>query len=131
VVLVVVGLVANIPVVELHQRHPDWSEATFKGIKEGRFTEKEVETLRSWPWEAIVRQKIALGMTCGMVRASWGSPSHVNRSVYLWGTREQWVYRPKETYLAPIHGTWYLYFDDGVLVSWQETVMLEGSPLRA
>ena len=44
-----------------------------------------------------------------MVRASWGKPDDINRSVGPWGVHEQWVYGYK-----------YLYFEDGSLTSWQD-----------
>lgn len=66
--------------------------------------------------EAIVNEQIQLGMTASQVRLSWGNPSDVNRTVSAHGTHEQWVYGRFTTYSTPHH---YLYFDDGVLTSWQ------------
>lgn len=52
-----------------------------------------------------------LGMTYDEVKASlWGEPVDVNRTVTQYGTHEQWVYGNGQ----------YLYFDDGVLTSFQD-----------
>ncbi len=59
--------------------------------------------------KAIKEKKIFLGMTRDQVRASWGLPRTVNRSVGAWGVHEQWVYR----------GT-YLYFENDRLTSYQD-----------
>jgi hypothetical protein len=59
--------------------------------------------------EKIMAKKIWLGMTSAMTLESWGKPSDINRSVGSWGVHEQWVY-----------GNTYLYFEDGVLTSWQD-----------
>jgi hypothetical protein len=59
--------------------------------------------------EKIMAKKIWLGMTSAMALESWGKPSDINRSVGSWGVHEQWVYRDT-----------YLYFEDGVLTSWQD-----------
>lgn len=55
--------------------------------------------------------KISLGMTKEQVIASWGKPDDINRSVGSWGVHEQWVYgNPYRNYL---------YFENGILTSWQ------------
>ena len=41
--------------------------------------------------------------------SSWGKPTKINKSVYSWGTHEQWVY-PNDNYL---------YFENGKLTSIQ------------
>lgn len=53
--------------------------------------------------------RIAIGLTAEQVRTSWHEPDHINRTVSASGTDEQWVY-----------GGYYLYFDNGILRSWQE-----------
>jgi len=57
----------------------------------------------------ILTEKICLGMTAEQVRVSWGNPYDINRTVGSWGSHEQWVYGEK-----------YLYFDNGILTSWQD-----------
>ncbi len=57
----------------------------------------------------ILNGTIRLGMTKEMVTASWGKPSDINRSVGVWGVHEQWIY-----------GDTYVYFEDGILTSWQD-----------
>lgn len=83
-------------------------------------TQQEEETRQQlgiqhpdWPWAWIDEGKIKLGMTDEMVRASWGNPSDINQSVGSWGIHEQWVY-PRGSYDND-----YLYFENGVLTSWQ------------
>jgi len=58
---------------------------------------------------AIINKQIQLGMTACMASASWGYPEKVNRSVGSYGVHEQWVYPAN-----------YLYFEDGILTSYQE-----------
>jgi hypothetical protein len=48
-------------------------------------------------------------MTDDMARKSWGAPSDINRTVGSWGVHEQWIY-----------GDTYLYFENGILKSWQD-----------
>lgn len=60
--------------------------------------------------EAIVKHKVMTGMNPEQVRAAWGRPEHINRTVIPGRTTEQWVY-----------GDTYLYFDDGLLTSWQDS----------
>lgn len=57
----------------------------------------------------IANEKIGLGMTQEMVENSWGSPNSINRSAGSWGVHEQWVYDAS-----------YLYFENGILTSWQD-----------
>ena len=59
--------------------------------------------------EAIKKKHIHLGMTSCMAAASWGYPERVNRSVGSYGVHEQWIYSAN-----------YVYFEDGVLTSWQD-----------
>ena len=49
-----------------------------------------------------------IGMTDSMARVSLGNPDDINRSVGPWGVHEQWVYP-----------NMYLYFEDGILSSYQ------------
>jgi hypothetical protein len=57
----------------------------------------------------ILQREIWLDMTDNMAIDSWGKPDKINRSVGSWGVHEQWVY-----------GDTYLYFEDGILTSWQD-----------
>jgi hypothetical protein len=59
---------------------------------------------------AIADGKIILGMSADDTRASWGQPDKVNRTVTAGGVSEQWVY-----------GDTYVYFEDSILTSWQDT----------
>jgi len=62
--------------------------------------------------DTILRGVIKLEMTQEQVSASWGRPHDVNRTVYSFGVHEQWVYVE--------YGSYYLYFEDGILTSWQD-----------
>ena len=57
----------------------------------------------------IKKKKVQIGMTTEQCRAAWGSPDDINRTVGSFGTHEQWVY-----------GSSYLYFEDGVMTSFQD-----------
>jgi len=61
--------------------------------------------------ECIRERKVHIGMTKEQVKASWGPPYKVNRTVTAYGTREQWVYRG--------FTSGYVYFDDGVVTAIQ------------
>jgi len=56
----------------------------------------------------IFENQIVLNMNKEMVRESWGSPERINKTVNRYGAHEQWVYT-----------NYYLYFDDGILTTWQ------------
>jgi uncharacterized protein YdaU (DUF1376 family) len=60
--------------------------------------------------ELVAQKKICRGMTTQQVIASWGKPNSVNRTVTGYGKQEQWVYEGRDAYL---------YFDDGILTSYQ------------
>jgi hypothetical protein len=60
--------------------------------------------------QAIVNRRVIIGMNSEQVRAAWGRPERINRTVFPSHTSEQWVY-----------GDSYLYFDDGVLASFQDS----------
>lgn len=59
----------------------------------------------------IKQKQIWIGMTDDMAKESIGKPTSVNRTVSVWGVQEQWIYRGRHLYL---------YFDDGVLTSYQD-----------
>jgi hypothetical protein len=57
----------------------------------------------------VYQKKIRLGMSKEMVIESWGQPKDIHRTVGSWGVHEQWIY-----------GETYLYFENGILTSWQD-----------
>ena len=63
---------------------------------------------------AILNGKIRIGMTKDQVIYSWGRPNDINRTVGSWGIHEQWVYDRGD------YNSQYLYFEDGILTSWQD-----------
>jgi len=75
----------------------------------GEFWQKHKDWDRKY-CQAIVNREIMTGMNPAQVRAAWGRPERINRTVLPRYTTEQWVY-----------GDTYLYFDDGVLTSWQDS----------
>ena len=60
--------------------------------------------------QTIVEGKIRIGFTQDQAIAAWGRPDDINRTVGSWGTHEQWCYGMST----------YLYFEDGVLTSFQD-----------
>jgi hypothetical protein len=61
----------------------------------------------------IISRRIQCGFTKLEVILSWGFPKYVNR--YCAGREEQWVYRGKT---GPI----YLYFENGLVYDWQDSI---------
>ena len=51
-----------------------------------------------------------MGMNPQQVRAAWGAPDEINRTAFSQHVSEQWVY-----------GNTYVYLDDGLVTSWQDT----------
>jgi hypothetical protein len=67
---------------------------------------------KGWPVaiiNAVIAHKIKLGMTREQVRAGWGEPDDIHKTVTAYAVHEQWVY-----------GSQYVYFDDGVVTAWQD-----------
>jgi hypothetical protein len=75
---------------------------------------KRADAIRREGWpvaitDAVIARKIRLGMTREQVRAAWGKPDDIHRTVTAYAVREQWIY-----------GSLYVYFDDGVVTAWQD-----------
>lgn len=67
---------------------------------------------RGWSEEvirAVIAGRIFVGMTGAQVRAAWGAPGGINRSVNSYGVHEQWVYGLGN----------YVYVEGGVVTSFQ------------
>ena len=64
--------------------------------------------------EAIACRRIWVGMSEGMLRASWGSPETVNRTVTSSVVSEQWVYHRAYPHDA------YVYVENGVVTALQD-----------
>jgi len=69
---------------------------------------------------------IHIGMNAIEVQASIGFPYEVNKTTGVWGVHEQWVYTHYSTLIyctihndENIHKYDYLYFENGILTSWQ------------
>jgi hypothetical protein len=79
---------------------------------EDYFLEEDPRKTYKWDekiWSAIDKGEVFLGMTKQQVIMSWGKPERINRTVISSSTSEQWVY-----------GRVYLYFDNGILTSFQD-----------
>ena len=63
--------------------------------------------------EEVIAEKFWIDMTSDWATMSLGNPNDINKTVTGNLTREQWVYGD------PIYGATYLYFDNGVLTSYQ------------
>ena len=123
----------------LHQYHPDAAEyATANGIyeqalrdQEAARKKEEAEAARreaervakmkpierimekygcsEYDAELISKRRVRIGMTDELCLAALGKPRDINRSVGSYGVHEQWCYSGL-----------YLYFEDGVLTSFQD-----------
>ena len=83
---------------KLKKQKDEWAAIEKKYIKKyGQATYNKLKNNLIW-----------LGMTKEMATISWGSPNDINRTVGSWGVHEQWVY-----------GRSYLYFENGILKSYQ------------
>lgn len=101
-----------IPAPEAGKKSVDAPTAEFLKSKAGKVWKKHPE----WPraiCALVAAKKIAIGMTAEQVRAAWGQPYVINRSVSSSRVSEQWVYGGHFIYYY-IPAT-YLYFEDGVL----------------
>jgi len=111
-------------IVRLESEHPSWSRSLCYEVAIGRFSEERVQKHPAWPWDLIVQRKIELGMTTEMVRESWGPPTEHEKSVYSWGTEEEWIYRSIADsevigrLIVVQEKAVFLYFKDGILTNW-------------
>lgn len=86
-------------------------EAKWLRSKAGRIWQKH-KTWNRNVCDTIADGQIELRMTTEQCRLSWGNPTDINRTVYSFGVHEQWCYGE---YCKPA-----LYFEDGILISWQD-----------
>lgn len=87
------------------------SESERSQVRRRSFVKKNAQ-LSERAQDAILEGKIYPGMTKEMVRASWGEPDDVNRTVTRNRTKEQWVYEGYED-------RDYVYFRNGELTTIQ------------
>ena len=93
--------------IEAHKKE---SNAKLSAAK-ARAARIEAIKAKKWPADieqAVIDKKVHLGMTEEQVRLSIGKPQTINESGGSWGTHQQWVY-----------GSSYLYFENGILRSYQ------------
>jgi len=118
-------------IVRLESEHPSWSRSLCYEVAIGRFSEVQIRQNPDWPWDLIVERKIELGMTTEMVRESWGSPTEHEKSVYSWGTQEQWIYRSIADsevigrLIVVQEKAVFLFFKDGILTNWSSKTFPE------
>mgnify|MGYP001387884013 CR=1 FL=1 len=75
-----------------------------------RVHEEDGVVLKNQDYSLIKSGRIKLGISsCAALAAMGSEPKHINRSVGSYGIHEQWVY-----------SSMYLYFEDGILTSWQD-----------
>lgn len=65
----------------------------------------------------ILNEEIKIGITKEQVLLSLGNPADIHRTVSSAGVNEQWVYGDVTAFSNSMR---YLYFENGVLTSWQE-----------
>jgi len=63
----------------------------------------------------IDTRSIRLGMSAKQVIEVWGVPRHINSTTGSWGIHEQAIWFSLQT-----GKEYYLYFENGILTSWQE-----------
>ena len=90
-------------------------ERTEREAKKKAEKEAFIKSLYAKGWnkttvDRIIEKKISIGMTPEQTTLSWGKPKRVNESVGSYGRHEQWIY-----------GHTYVYFQNGVLTSWQSS----------
>lgn len=64
-------------------------------------------------WAQIDRRQIQIGMNACAALAAWGNPSDIHETATGSGDFIQWVYGD------PLYGAQYLYFENGVITSFQ------------
>jgi hypothetical protein len=86
------------------------NDKAFVNSKAGKIWKKHPDWNRD-VCETVAKGKIRIGMTSDQVRASWGKPGQINETLVADHKHEQWVYFESS----------YVYFDDGVMTSLQQT----------
>ena len=81
-------------------------------IKDAREEKWDIETQRR---EAKIKKQLLSGMNQKEVEGILGKPRNINKTAGKYGVHEQWCYG------SVLNGTdKYVYFENGILVSWQE-----------
>ena len=120
----------NLPIKTREQRN---AEASFRILKRSALQQLQrdarLDTLRTEYFKRMESKtgcdcprdrvkggnEIRLGMTKQQVASSWGCPRDVNVTWTVYGKDEQWVYG------SPLsEDCWFLYFENGILKSWQK-----------
>jgi hypothetical protein len=92
-----------------------WAEESARKVEEhylktrpGKLWQQHQDWARQY-CEAIVNGKVMAGMDPEQVRAAWGRPDRIDRTEAPGHIKEEWVY-----------GYTRLYFDNGLVTSWQD-----------
>ena len=80
--------------------------------------ESEIDKKKKELEELVKKCKIEIGMTKEQVLESWGYPDDINKTITSSTVYEQWCYETPHVAGAPAHA--YLYFENGILTSWQD-----------
>jgi len=105
-------LVVNNPMQKLIEETTKLAEAKANKIREKASKKRHQSLIKRFGkrnGEKIFKGVIWIGMTKEMALESWGKPEDINRTVSVLSVHEQWVY-----------GNAYLYFEGGILTSWQD-----------
>ena len=103
------------------QRKKEKEEAAAKAKAEQEAWErtKAGQICKKNPWwtketcENIANKKVWIGMSTDQAIASWGKPDDINKTVTSLGVHEQWSYERGDFSYQ------FLYFDDGILTTFQ------------
>jgi hypothetical protein len=106
----VLGLLVNATIINAQNFHDEWVKIydSLAGIGDSRY-QKAIDKVI----DKYIPQ-LHLRMTDNQVRGLLGKPLRVNQSVGRWGIHEQWIIE-----MPPPYKTLYLYFESGILTSWQ------------
>jgi hypothetical protein len=105
------------------RRHDEEENKRFQELKQDYVS--HIPGLSAERAAGILYGKLVRGMTENEVSLVWLPPTSVNTSEGVWGKHEQWVYDRGMTvfggnpYGDANPGRYYLYFENGVLSSWQ------------
>lgn len=90
-------------------------EATLRKINEKRAIEQKYG---KW-YKYVQNKELAVGMPAWVVKDILGEPANISKTTTAFGVFEQWTYEKYNWRLGMYWPYLYLYFEDGILVSWQ------------
>ena len=90
---------------------PSLAQQRAKFLEENPLTAPDVR-------QAILEERVIMGMTEREVVAAIGYPNDINRDTYSFGTRAQFCYDSGSIYFRPKYT--YVYFENGRVTSWSQ-----------